>query len=302
VGLGLIYGAQRGLPPWLRHADPVAGLLVAGISLYVGLRLGHETVGALLDAAPEGVPETIAAAIAGIPGVRGHERIRVRQSGNKLFVDLRLVLDSNIALERAAAVTEAVERRVREIYPTADVVVDASPRHPASGEVLEQIRSVANRENFQIHDVSALRVGPRVNVDLDLEVDSTLSLAEAHEEATRLEELLRRDVPAVGEVNVHLEPRQQQVSRARKARRAQADLERKLVEIVRSTPGVLDCHALDVLEADHEVLATVHCTVGAGLGVTEVHAITEALEQRLREAFPRLTRANIHAEPQAARG
>jgi cation diffusion facilitator family transporter len=298
LGLVLLAGAQHGYPEWLRHADPVAALVVAGVTLYVGLRLGRETVGALLDAAPAGVSDRIAAAVSRVPGVLHHERTRVRQSGNQLFIDLRIVLESNIPFEHAEAVVDAVETQVHRLYPTADVVVDASPGHPRSEDLLEKIRSIANRDNFQIHDVVALTIGGHVHVDLDLEVDASLSLQVAHDQATQLEHALRHALPEVEDINVHIEPRLRGVTRARKATRARASMERRLLGIVRSAPGVLDCHALEAHDVDHDLLVTVHCTLQSGLSVTQVHNITEELELRLRAAFPRITRVNIHPEPQ----
>jgi len=297
LALVLISAAQHGYPGWLRQADPVAALLVAGITLYVGLRLGNATIGPLLDAAPEGVADRIAAGISRVPEVLHSERIRVRQSGGRLFVDLRLILASNIPFEHAESVVDAVEAQVHQLYPTADVVVDAAPGTPPSGDLLERIRSIANRENFQIHDVVAVTIGGHVHADLDLEVDGSLSLQVAHDQATQLESALRRALPEVEDINVHIEPRLSGVVRARKAKRAQAIMERKILKVVRGTPGVLDCHALEAHDVDHDLVVTVHCTVAPGLSVTQVHTITEDLELRLRAEFPRITRVNIHPEP-----
>src|SRR5207248_9592856 len=64
LGLALVYVAEANHIPWLRHADPVAALVVAGIVVYISIRLGKRTVDALVDAAPEGSSERIAAAVA----------------------------------------------------------------------------------------------------------------------------------------------------------------------------------------------------------------------------------------------
>jgi len=47
---------------WLRDADPVAALFVAGVVVYVSWRLARRTIDALLDAAPAGVRNKIIAA------------------------------------------------------------------------------------------------------------------------------------------------------------------------------------------------------------------------------------------------
>ena len=298
LSLVLLSAAQRGLPSWLRHADPVSALVVAGITLYVGLRLGHETVDALLDAAPKGVSERIAGAVAGVPGVLHQDRIRVRRSGNRLFVDLRLTLESNIALEHAQAVIDNVESAVHILYPTADVVVDAAPRAPSPGDLVDRIRSIAHRDNFQIHDVTAFTVNGRVSVNLDLEMEPALPLSAAHDRATELERAIERELPEVHDVNVHIEPLQTRVGSAKEAPDAQTDVEEKLREIVRATPGVLGCHAVEVRRLDQNMIVTVHCTLRPGLPVAEAHDITERIELALRKRLRRNVVVNIHPEPQ----
>ena len=54
LGLVLVYVSEQGNLHWLRKADPAAALVVAGIIVYISLRLGKRTVDALVDAAPTG--------------------------------------------------------------------------------------------------------------------------------------------------------------------------------------------------------------------------------------------------------
>jgi len=300
LGLLLIDVARARHVPWLSRADAVAALAVAAVSLYIGLRLGNRTVDALLDAAPPGVAERIAAAVSRISEV-DPERIRVRQSGGTLFVDLRLRLPSNIPLEHAKVLERGVESEVRRLYPTADLVVDLSPQEPAAADLVERVRAVAHADNFQIHDVTAYRLGGRINVELDLELEPALPLEAAHERATRLERAIQRAVPEVGDVNVHIEPLRRTVQAGATVRRLRGDIEAKLREIVRGTPGVLECHDVNVHRVGGRVTLTVHCLVGPGQPVAEVHDMTERLETQLRQAFPDITDVNIHAEPASAR-
>lgn len=299
LGLLLVYvGGVAGVT-WLRYADPVAALVVAAVSVYIGTRLGNRSVGALLDAAPEGASDRIAGIVSGIPGVLGSERIRVRQSGAKLFIDLRITLESNTSLEHAESIADAVTSRIQEHYPTADVVVDTAPHSPSPDDLVERIRSIAHRENFHVHDVTAIEVKGRPQIDLDIEVDPALELATAHERATSLEALVRRELPEVRDINVHIEPLRKKVESAQDAPRIQADTERALREVVRSTPGVIDCHSIDAHRVGNEVVVTVHCTLQPGLSVERAHDITERLELKLRERVQRNIRVNIHAEPEA---
>ena len=63
LGLVLVYVANQRNLPWLRKADPLAALAVAGIVVYITLKLGKRTVQALVDASPEGSSSLIANAV-----------------------------------------------------------------------------------------------------------------------------------------------------------------------------------------------------------------------------------------------
>ncbi len=296
-GLTLVYIAEQKNLDWLRHADPIAALVVAGIVIYISMRLGRRTVDALVDAAPAGTSAQIAQAVCRVPGVLTQDRIRVRQSGSRLFVDLRLTLESNIPFEHAQAVVEVVETRIHELFPAADVVIHAAPRQPSSGDVVERIRSIAHRGNFQIHDVSAYELNGRVNVTLDLEVEPSLTLEAAHDQATRLESAIQRELQEVREVSIHIEPLEKGVESSDETHAVQSDMEQQLMAMARDTPGLLDCHSLQAHEVAGNVVVRLHCTLEPDLPVGRVHEIMEALEFRFRKAFPQISKVNIHPEP-----
>jgi cation diffusion facilitator family transporter len=298
LGLILVTIAQRENAPWLLHADPVAALAVAGIVVFISMRLGKKTVDALVDAAPEGSSGRIAEAVSRVPGVLDHSRIRVRQSGNRLFVDLRLMLESNITFEHAQSVVAAVETTVHELFPTADVVVHAAPREPSSEDLVAKVRSVAHRSNYQVHDVWAYELDRGINVNLDLEVDPALTLQAAHEQASDLEKEIKRELSEVNEVNVHIEPLTKRVESGNQAMLDQSAVERKLLEIARQTPELLDCHSIKAHHVGQNVFVRMHCTLEPTLDVARVHDITEELKFKFREAFPQISKISIHAEPE----
>ncbi len=178
------------------------------------------------------------------------------------------------------------------------MVVDTAPHIPSPDDLVERIRSIAHRENFHVHDVTVIEATGRAHINLDLEVDPALELTAAHERATSLETLIRRELPNVHDINVHIEPLWRSVERAEDAPRIlQADMERALREVVRSTPGVIDCHSIEAHRVGDEVVVTVHCTLQRGLSVERAHDITEDLELKFRERFRQDITVNIHAEP-----
>lgn len=297
LGLALVLAARRWHIGWLRAADPAAALVVAAVTIYISVRLGKRTVDALVDAAPEGSSALIESAISGVPGVLRQDRIRVRQSGNQLFVDLRLVLESNIPIEHAQVVEDEVESRVRNVFPGADIVIHSAPGRPSSSDMVEKIRSVAHRGNYRIHDVTPFEVEGRVNLSLDLELEPSLTLGIAHEKATELENQIKREIPQVDEVNIHIEPLLTRVESGRRAGWLRESMERKLLAIARETPGVLDCHSLVAHQVGEDFMVSLHCTLEPELPLRRVHEITDELELKFRKEFPQIMKVSIHAEP-----
>jgi len=111
----------------IRQADSVAALIVAGIVVYVSLRLGMSTIRGIVDHAPAGMRERIKQSVESIPGVHECHDIRVRTSGAILFVDMHVLLDAKQSLDEAHQLTEKIEAVVKHIAPEADVTVHAEP-------------------------------------------------------------------------------------------------------------------------------------------------------------------------------
>ncbi len=134
VVLGLVCVKLADVVPgadWLRKADAAAALGVAGIVVGVIARLGMRTVAALMDAAPEGYAERIAAAAEAVPGVVDCHDVRVRYSGPWLFADVHVTVDGGLSLREAHALTERIEAAVRAELPGLDLVVHPEPAEPA---------------------------------------------------------------------------------------------------------------------------------------------------------------------------
>lgn len=112
---------------FLRNGDAVAALGVSGMVVWVTAQLGRRTIDALLDSAPAGMEEKIAAAVESIPGVQNCHQIRIRYSGPALFIDLHVLVDGQQTLAQAHLLTETIEAAIQEIAPQADVTVHPEP-------------------------------------------------------------------------------------------------------------------------------------------------------------------------------
>ncbi|HTZ74905.1 MAG TPA: cation-efflux pump [Candidatus Aquilonibacter sp.] len=292
---GAWLGIRLGMP-WLTMLDAVAALAVSGVIIWVGSRLGKRTIDALLDVAPMGLREQIAGAIDEVEGVLQTERVRVRRSGQRYFVDVTISVPRTASLEQAHTATELIERRVAEIVP-ADVLVHVEPRARSGENLFETVRAIAQRRGLAVHEVSAHQYEGHLFIDLHLEVDERKSLIQAHRQASDLEEDIRRETDPEARVNIHIEPLGANIVGAEKMRDLETAVQSYLNSLQSEYKELADCHEVRARAVEHKVLVSCHCLMDGSLPITEVHDLTAALEDRVRSKFPEISRLTIHPEP-----
>lgn len=292
---GAWLGMRLGIP-WLGMLDAVAALVVSGVIIWIGSRLGKRTADALLDVAPHGLREQIELAVDKTAGVLQSERVRVRKAGQRYFVDVTISVPRTATLEQAHNASEAVEHNIQEIVP-ADVVVHFEPRAKSDENLFETIRAVAQRRGLAVHELSAHQVDNRLFIELHLEVDEGASLRQAHEQATDLENDIRVATEPGAMINIHIEPLGARIAGAEEMKELARSVQNYLNTLQSEYHEMADCHEVHVRSVDHKILVSCHCAMDGALPITEVHDITAALEDLVKERFPQIYRLTIHPEP-----
>jgi divalent metal cation (Fe/Co/Zn/Cd) transporter len=282
--------------PWLVKADAIAAMGVAGIVIYVSIRLGRKTVVALLDAIPAGMQEEVSSAVQ-VPGVQQVKRVRIRRSGPETFADVTLVVDYDTALERAHEVAEQAEKEVKKILPGADVMIDVVPGLPEDEGVHNAIRSLANRQGLRVHGMRIYKTvkGGR-SLELHVEVSERLCLEEAHEKATLFENALRNAPLGISDVVIHIEP----IGDDSVVREATPADEARIMQVLRDLQHEtsMPCipHDVKVHRLGDELSVSFHCVMDGEVPIGQAHEVTEQVERLMRSRIPELGRVVIHTE------
>lgn len=292
VQLGHSYGVL-----WLRNADPLAALVVAGVVIYVSWRLARKTIDALLDAAPSGVRNQIIDAVSKVAGVLEIDRVRIRRAGNRYFADLSIGLARNVTFQHSEQMADAVTASVHDILPDADVVVHSVPREQRGENIFDRIRAVAARHNLNVHDVSVQDLSGHLHVEQHLELDERLTLLEAHDQVTLLESAIRHDVPEISSILTHIESEPATIESGDEVVR-DPGLERRLRGVAAEFPEIVDMHDVRFKRVRDRLYVSCHCTLSDDLPLSRVHDIQTALEIRFKQDAPELFRVLIHPEPQ----
>lgn len=108
-----ILGTWAGFPA----ADPVAGLVIAGIIVLVLVRTGRDVLARTVDAVEPGVVERIRAVASEVEGVRGVHDVRARRVGRSLLVQLHVEVDGDLRVREAHRLGEEVRHRLVHALP-----------------------------------------------------------------------------------------------------------------------------------------------------------------------------------------
>lgn len=140
---GLVSGAAAAgiIGAWLGYpvADPLAGLGITAMIVYILVRTGGDVLRRTMDAVDAGVRDRIAGVAASIDGVEGVHDIRARHLGRSMVVQIHAEVDGDLPLRAAHDIAERVRRALVGELPqidTVDVHVDPAGEHDVAHQDL----------------------------------------------------------------------------------------------------------------------------------------------------------------------
>jgi cation diffusion facilitator family transporter len=296
--IGLL-GSSIGLP-WL---DIVVALGIVAYIAVAAYRIISETASVLTDSAviDPHVVEDIARTV---PGVWFATRVRSRGREDDVHLDLHVRVDPAMATEQAHAIASEVERRVKDQVPgVVDAVVHIEPgQHTPASEwetLAVRLRALADGLGLGVHNLHVDVLNGGYIVDVDVEIDSSLSLETSHLIVTEFESRARAEIPHLLEIVTHLEPTEPgDHPKAIEGAEAEA-LRQQIIQIADRAYGPGTAHHL-ILRHSHlpnRIDLSMHCEVPGDTSLPEAHLIAERVERQLRTELPQLEHVTIHVEP-----
>jgi cation diffusion facilitator family transporter len=295
VIVGLILA---GLGFW--WGDAAAAIAVAVMIALLGLRMARETVETLLDRAPEGAQDKATVAIAGVPGVVGVDRLRVRMVGATHFIDAIVSVPRTYPIDRVEEIKHKAQQAVSKAFGDADLTFTAVPVARDNESVRERIMVIARNSGLAIHHVTVHDLGGKLSVSIDLEVDGEMELDAAHAIAHDLERAIREDFGEDVEVDTHIEPLEPELPFGTDAAPERVEAIRAALTGFAAGGAIHDIHNVRVRDTDAGEIVNFHCRAVPSMSVIKVHDSVDEIERALRRAFPTIKRVISHAEPARA--
>lgn len=130
IGLAVIWLGRIILPGMnLQWIDPAAAILVAMLIVKAAYHLTMQSARDLLDVSLPPEEETaICDCILNLErGVRGIRGLRTRKAGAHRFVDIEMLVSSDMTVEESHRITDAIEARIQQHYPGCTVTAHVEP-------------------------------------------------------------------------------------------------------------------------------------------------------------------------------
>jgi cation diffusion facilitator family transporter len=281
-------------------ADPILALFIALLIAKIGIDIIRESSPALMDeiAMPVDQVEQIAQSVS---GVLSCHRVRSRGHRSAVYADLHIQVDPAMSTEQAHTIAHELQRQLHERFPSIqDVTIHMepsdSPGEQSQEQIAVQLRRLADGLGIGVHGVWVHEIDRRYYTEVHLEIDGSLSLRQAHERVSLLEERARAEIPHLVELTTHIEP-QGQLIQAPDPGLAEAQVAQLVQQAANDMLDAEACHRVQVRHNEAGWTVSMHCYLPGEISLTQAHQISTRLEIQLLEKVPELERVIIHTEP-----
>ena len=299
----------------VQFLDPYFSVVLSILIIISSIHLSKEGIKDLIDVNPINslIIEEIKLSVFNLDHVNGVEELKVRISGNTLFLEMRLSVEDHISVVHANEITKGIRALSKKFFPSYNVetLVEMNPLSGESslGEKIFNLLYTIKSEFKEISDFKDLNIFRIENdyfLSLAIIVDDSLSLEEAHELSSLFERQLQEQVPFISRIITHIESQTMLKNsltdhlvctpiEPEKKKEIQASLE----SLLKSIPEVKGYHGLEFWAALDFCVLELHVFFNGVLNITRVHTLITKVEQQIKNTLniENLTEVILHSEP-----
>jgi cation diffusion facilitator family transporter len=109
------------------YADTIVGIIITFFIARIGYKILKEASDVLVDSVCIDT-SSIEHVVNSVDGVKGCHEIRTRGPVNAVYVDLHVLVDKNMPIEKAHGIAEIVEKKLKKKFPSiVDIIVHIEP-------------------------------------------------------------------------------------------------------------------------------------------------------------------------------
>jgi len=203
VAIGIL-GARYGFP----ILDPIFGILVSIIIIYVGINLVKTASNYLIGQAPDKkLIEQIKETALKTNKIKGIHDIYLHDYGTTKVLTLHAEVDNNLSLEEAHKIADNLEK---DIYNQTNLssIIHIEPIKATDNVFKKKIIKKILEQQKQIksfHKIVIINTGEKDNIKMHLIVDKDMSVKDTHELSEILKSIFKKKYGPC-EIDIHFEP------------------------------------------------------------------------------------------------
>lgn len=291
------------------HGDSIAAIILGSFLSYLSVRFAYQNAMELTDVISPRLVGRARQAANETEGVLRSDDIKMRRVGSEIFVETTIALPAEISFESAHDISAKVEDNIAKSLAGSGLHV--KPRNitvhfePVLGVDMPPelvIESAASQVSGVrgVHNVIISKISNSHSMDasLHIQVNRSATLAEAHSIANAVEDSIKKQLTAVENITVHLEPVMLDVVGMEPiVDSTMHDFIRNTI-ILGSASGVKKVDRIGIYRtAEKNILKIdVNCSFSSEMAIEQIHERVSEIEKEIRIKYPGSI-VTIHAEP-----
>ncbi|MFX0058464.1 MAG: cation diffusion facilitator family transporter [Candidatus Hodarchaeota archaeon] len=295
--------------------DPVFSIIISIWIIFSAAMLLRKGIVDLTDVNPISsfIIEEIKQKIFQLEHVNAVEDLKVRASGDDLFIDVRLSVEDHISIIHANEITKAISSMPKIYFPRYNVETLVE-MNPLSGEIsigdkiINLLHSMKTEfdEILEFKDLNVFRIEDKYFLSITIVVDKNLSLNKAHDISNSFEEELKKEEPLISRLITHIESgaineklSTQQFTCKRFDEEELMSIKEKVEKILRNQSEVKGYHGFECWSTSDFCVLELHIFFDGDLNITYVHDIVTGLEKKVKNSLDikELHEVIFHTEP-----
>jgi divalent metal cation (Fe/Co/Zn/Cd) transporter len=251
----------------------------------------------LIERSEKEIAQAVKRRVESLNDVKNCHQISVRMLGRRYDVDMHVSLDRNLKFEDVHKIASNVEREVKTLIPNARVTVHTEPVGNNRHDIWKLVKEIAEGTpgSRGVHNIHIQEVEGKTYLDFHLEVAASISVKQAHEIADQVERKLKEANQIISGITVHIESASDIISR--ELTEVGTDLKEYIEDVSKRFPDIKDVQGIIVSKVGDGFHVVFKCFFDPNLSMGQTHAISNKLEEAIKNAYPSVSRIDIHEEP-----
>jgi len=294
--------------------DPIFGIVLSLWIIIGAFKIAKQGIDDLTDVNPVSnvILEEIRTKVFSLDHVNGVNELKIRVSGEILYLEVHLSVEDHISVIHAHEVTKSIRSMAKQYFPMYNVecIIEMNPLGGETSEgekLINLIHSMQSEypEIIDFKDLNLFTSKGKIFISLIIILDEELSLQQAHKISSNFGYELREQAPNLSRIITHIEGQSLSHSTPIDLTSCESVTPKRLEEIKSLFEGILrkhnqvkGYHALEFWSAGDHCILESHVFFDGSLNISEVHKYITELEHELNALrIEELKEIILHSEP-----